>query len=55
VTYGFLGLKDHRVNNTTVHNDTSFQTTITLHLHSLGGGTDEQYGVGLNSNIMSAF
>ena len=34
-------------------NDTSFQTTIALHSHSLGGDTDEEYGVG--SNSMSTF
>ena len=33
----------------TLHNDASFQTTIALHCHSLGGDTDEQYGVGSNS------
>jgi len=30
--------QSHRVNNA-IHNDTSFQTTIALHSHSLGGDT----------------
>jgi len=33
---GFKG-QGHRVNNTRLHNNTSFRTTITFHSHSLGG------------------
>jgi len=49
------GLKGQRSRSQTqgqLHSDSSFQTAIALHSHSLGGDTDESnslYGVGSNS------
>jgi len=36
----------------TLHNETSFQTTIALHSHSLGGDSDKT-NIGVGSNSMS--